>query len=106
MLRMFWKSLLVSPAILGATLVASANASSFEPVKSTSVSTEFNNLEIAQVQDNGAGTGELLNQIEQYGNEGQVAPVQGNTIDQVTSVNQLRDVSPTAWAYEALRSLV
>jgi len=106
MLRMFWKSLLVSPAILGATLVASANASSFDPAKSTSVSTEFNNLEIAQVQDNAAGTGELLNQIEQYGNEGQVAPVQGNTIDQVTSVNQLRDVSPTAWAFEALRSLV
>ena len=106
MLKMFWKSLLVSPAILGATLVASANASSFDPVKSTSVSTEFNNLEIAQVQNTGAGTGELLNQIEQYGNEGQVAPVQGNTIDQVTSVNQLRDVSPTAWAYEALRSLV
>jgi len=103
---MFWRSLLVSPAILGATLVASANASSFDPAKSTSVSTEFNSLEIAQVQDNGAGTGELLNQIEQYGNEGQVAPVQGNSIDQVTSVNQLRDVSPTAWAYEALRSLV
>jgi hypothetical protein len=27
-------------------------------------------------------------------------------MSQVTSVNQLRDVSPTAWAYEALRSLV
>jgi len=51
MLRMFWRSLLVSPAILGATLVASANASSFDPAKSTSVSTEFNSLEIAQVQD-------------------------------------------------------
>jgi Carbohydrate-selective porin, OprB family/S-layer homology domain len=29
-----------------------------------------------------------------------------NPMAQVTSVNQLRDVSPTAWAYEALRSLV
>ncbi|ELS05482.1 putative S-layer protein [Xenococcus sp. PCC 7305] len=27
-------------------------------------------------------------------------------LDQVTNVNQLRDVSPTDWAYEALRSLV
>ena len=26
--------------------------------------------------------------------------------DQVTNVNQLRDVYPTDWAYEALRSLV
>ncbi|MFM8297076.1 MAG: iron uptake porin, partial [Microcystis aeruginosa] len=29
-----------------------------------------------------------------------------NPMAQVTSVNQLRDVSPTAWAFEALRSLV
>jgi hypothetical protein len=44
---------------------------------------------------------ELLNQVEQYGQESQ-----GNSIGQVTNVNQLRDVSPTDWAYEALRSLV
>jgi hypothetical protein len=30
----------------------------------------------------------------------------GDHIGQVTNVNQLRDVSPTDWAYEALRSLV
>jgi len=29
-----------------------------------------------------------------------------NSLGQVTNVNQLRDVSPTDWAYEALRSLV
>ena len=29
-----------------------------------------------------------------------------DSMDQVTNVNQLRDVSPSAWAYEALRSLV
>ena len=45
-------------------------------------------------------TNELLEQIEQYGQSGQ------NNIGQVTNVNQLRDVSPTDWAYEALRSLV
>jgi hypothetical protein len=43
----------------------------------------------------------LLNQVEQYGQESQ-----GNSMGQVTNVNQLRDVSPTDWAYEALRSLV
>ncbi|MEG3438337.1 iron uptake porin [Pannus brasiliensis CCIBt3594] len=32
--------------------------------------------------------------------------LQTNPMAQVTSVNQLRDVSPSAWAYEALRSLV
>ncbi len=44
---------------------------------------------------------ELLDQIEQYGQESQ-----RNGVGQVTNVNQLRDVSPTDWAYEALRSLV
>ena len=44
-------------------------------------------------------TNELLEQIEQYGQE-------RRNIGQVTNVNQLRDVSPTDWAYEALRSLV
>ena len=32
--------------------------------------------------------------------------VEGDPMNQVTNVNQLRDVSPTDWAYEALRSLV
>ena len=33
-------------------------------------------------------------------------PVLDNSLEQVTNVNQLRDVAPTDWAYEALRSLV
>ena len=45
-------------------------------------------------------TDELLQQVQQYSNENQ------NSTNQVTNVNQLRDVSPTDWAYEALRSLV
>jgi len=48
-----------------------------------------------------AQSSELLKQIEQYGQEGQ-----NTDLGQVTNVNQLRDVSPTDWAYEALRSLV
>lgn len=46
-------------------------------------------------------TNKLLQQVEQYGKENQ-----NNSVNQVTNVNQLRDVSPTDWAYEALRSLV
>ena len=45
--------------------------------------------------------GELLNQINTYSQEGKT-----KSRNQVTNVNQLRDVSPTDWAYEALRSLV
>ena len=44
---------------------------------------------------------ELLNQINTYSQEGKA-----KSRNQVTNVNQLRDVSPTDWAYEALRSLV
>ncbi|MBW4648887.1 MAG: iron uptake porin [Kastovskya adunca ATA6-11-RM4] len=40
-----------------------------------------------------------LEQINNYNNE-------GNSLDQVTNVTQLRDVSPGDWAYEALRELV
>ena len=43
---------------------------------------------------------ETLNQIEQYTQEGRE-----NSIEQITNVNQLRDVSPTDWSYEALRGL-
>ena len=44
---------------------------------------------------------QLLNQINNYSQEGKA-----KSRNQVTNVNQLRDVSPTDWAYEALRSLV
>ncbi len=41
---------------------------------------------------------ELLQQINRYSED--------NSLDQVTNVGQLTDVSPGDWAYEALRSLV
>ena len=42
-----------------------------------------------------------LDQINRY-----ALPENNGALNQVTNVNQLRDVSPTDWAYEALRSLV
>ncbi len=44
---------------------------------------------------------QLLDQLQNYTGEGN-----GNALDQVTNVGQLRDVSPGDWAYEALRNLV
>ncbi|NET90053.1 MAG: iron uptake porin [Kamptonema sp. SIO1D9] len=44
---------------------------------------------------------ELLQQINNYSNEGDAS-----SLEQITNVNQLRDVSPSDWAYEALRNLV
>ncbi len=55
----------------------------------------YSNSVRAQTKSN-----EIINQVEQYAQE------ERNNLGQVTNVNQLRDVSPTDWAYEALRSLV
>ncbi len=64
-----------------------ADSTSPEPVPAAGDSSVESNLEILQ-------------QIQRYGNEG------STSLDQVTNVGQLRDVSPGDWAYEALRSLV
>jgi hypothetical protein len=133
MFKIMWKSLLVSPAILGAALVVSSSAIAAE----TAAKVETIDTSAAEVTELLAGTGisatdisketaqaeisipkeiaqaqpetpsakddsQLLQQVEQYGTEGGLSDNQG----QVTSVNELRDVEPTAWAYEALKSLV
>jgi hypothetical protein len=41
---------------------------------------------------------ELLQQVDRYNND--------DSIGQINSVSQLRDISPSDWAYEALRSMV
>jgi Carbohydrate-selective porin, OprB family/S-layer homology domain len=60
-------------------------------------------LSVAAQSTPGAETdnNQLLNQLNQYSQESNT-----DSVNQVTNVNQLRDVAPTDWAYEALRSLV
>ncbi|HEY9707880.1 MAG TPA: iron uptake porin, partial [Oculatellaceae cyanobacterium] len=58
---------------------------------------------VAEVPVNASDAG-VLEQIDQYSNESEEDSV--NSLDQVTNVTQLRDVSPNDWAFEALRSLV
>ncbi|ACK69942.1 Carbohydrate-selective porin OprB [Gloeothece citriformis PCC 7424] len=104
MLKLFWKSLLVSPAILGAVLAIASNATATESASKTeTLQTESLNFELSEIQPDyvAQSNDQLLEQMEQYGSEGVI-----NNQGQVTNVNQLRDVEPTAWAYEALRSLV
>ncbi len=43
---------------------------------------------------------EIVKQIEQYVKDGEE-----NNIEQVINVNQLRDLSPSDWSYDALKSL-
>jgi len=93
--KLVWKSLLVSPAIVGAALALAGTANAAENLVNTEVN-QTASTEIAQAQNS-----ELLNQLNDYSEEGQ-----GNQADQVNSVFQLRDVSPGDWAFEALRNLV
>lgn len=59
--------------------------------------------QVADVPANANDAG-VLEQINQYSNES--GDDSANSLDQVTNVTQLRDVSPNDWAFEALRSLV
>jgi hypothetical protein len=96
MLKLLWKTMLVSPAFVGIALTISPSATAAEGVPGSQFTqSATQGVEIAQAQD------ELLEKLENYSQEGQL-----NSNDQVTSVSELRDVSPTDWAYEALRSLV
>jgi hypothetical protein len=76
MKKNFWQLMKIAPALVGAGIIATSPAQAGEEVQ-------------------------LINQLNSYSSEGFVS-----SEDQVTSVSQLRDVSPTDWAYEALRSLV
>lgn len=75
-MKIFWQTLKVAPAVFAASLFAASGASA-------------------------QAVNDTLQQINNYQTQDQ-----NNSLSQVTNVNQLRDVSPTDWAYEALRSLV
>ena len=82
MIRLFWQTAKIAPVLFAACLF-SANSASAQSV----------NADKEAVNQ----TLEQINNYQQLNQDNQ---------SQVTNVNQLRDVSPTDWAYEALRSLV
>ncbi|MCC5638246.1 iron uptake porin [Nostoc sp. CHAB 5844] len=108
MSNLLWKSLVVSPAVLGATLLVSTTAIA-APNASTEVSTTEQTVavEVAQpeIVAQAAPTNndsKVLDQVNRYSNEGKTS----NSLSQVTSVSQFSDVQPTDWAFQALQSLV
>ncbi|PAX59642.1 iron uptake porin [Brunnivagina elsteri] len=117
MSNILWKSLVVSPAVLGATLLLSSsayaapNTAKVETTKAeTSTATVFTAatpIEAAQKPELFAQSQpqqtevNTLDQVNKYSNEGK-----GNSQAQVTSVSQFSDVQPTDWAFQALQSLV
>ncbi len=101
MSNLLWKSLVVSPAVLGATLLVSTTAIA-APNATTEVSPakQAGVAEVAQQPELLAQT--TIDQVNRYSNEGN----QNNSQSQVTSVSQFSDVQPTDWAFQALQSLV
>jgi len=83
--KFLWKSLLVAPAVFGASLVSSAAIAQTAPEAGME-----SNSEMA-----------TLDQIMEYSNEGSGA----GSLAQVTSVTQFSDVNPGEWAFEALAFL-
>ena len=82
MIRLFWQAAKIAPVLFAASLF-SANGVSAQTITAEK-----------------EAVNQTLEQINNY------QDLKQGDRSQVTNVNQLRDVSPTDWAYEALRSLV
>ncbi|MDJ0698032.1 iron uptake porin [Mastigocoleus sp. MO_188.B34] len=126
MSNLLWKSLVVTPAVFGASILVSTSAIAATNAGSSKVSTtqELSQAEkqealalnsqevlnqsevIAQVQQQTQQQQTVqvseLEKINRYSQEG----VSGDSQSQVTSVSQFSDVQPTDWAFQALQSLV
>ncbi|ARV57651.1 hypothetical protein BZZ01_02495 [Nostocales cyanobacterium HT-58-2] len=131
MSSLLWKSLVVSPAVLGATLLVSATAmagqsTTTQQVVTTEVSQISNNqedsasvssvsvsktsttagtkAEVTSKQETLAQSQQTdVNVLEQVNNYSNEGK---SSQSQVTSVSQFSDVQPTDWAFQALQSLV
>lgn len=135
MSNILWKSLVVSPAVLGAALlvsttaIAAPNNATPEVVKadlSTNQQQQNNSTSVVPTQTTEQSN--ILAQVQQQTQIPQLAQVQqvqqtevnvldqvnqygsegkvANSQSQVTSVSQFSDVQPTDWAFQALQSLV
>jgi len=105
MSNLLWKSLVVSPAVLGATLLVSATAIAAPNTTKVSPSEKLDATTVVQqpqILAQTANDANVLDQVNRYSNEGN----KNNSQSQVTSVSQFSDVQPTDWAFQALQSLV
>ncbi|WP_375469981.1 iron uptake porin [uncultured Nostoc sp.] len=121
MSHLLWKTLVLSPVVLGVTVLVCARTMAAEvatyskdikakvtqteaPIASTAsifIQTEqpkVNQQLVAQKTDDN----NVLEEVNRYSSEGK----NQNSLSQVTSVSQFSDVQPTDWAFQALQSLV
>jgi len=108
MSNILWKSLVVSPAILGAALLVSSTA-----IAATKTTTETSSVETSSATEvsqqpavlaKETKEAQVLAQVNRYSNEKNNE--KNDSLSQVTSVSQFSDVQTTDWAFQALQSLV
>ena len=117
-----WQVFLVTPVIFGTSLLVNSNSIATETSVVTTIpqqtevlhdrEVKLANSRLAQSVSNSdtetiPEPRKLLEAIDRYNNINSInQELENDSIGQVNNVNQLRDVSPGDWAYEALRSLV
>jgi len=106
MSNILWKSLVVSPAALGAVLLVSSTA-----IAATTTTTETSSVETSSATEVSQEPEVLVKETKaaQFLAQAKVNPFSNknnNSQSQVTSVSQFSDVQPTDWAFQALQSLV
>ncbi|MCC5620569.1 iron uptake porin [Nostoc sp. CHAB 5715] len=121
MSNLLWKTLVLSPVVLGVMVLVSARAMATQ----VPASSEGINAKVAQTEAPIASSASIFIQTEQPKNQQLVAQAKTdenkvleevnryssegknqNSLSQVTSVSQFSDVQPTDWAFQALQSLV
>ena len=121
MSHILWKTLVLSPVVLGVMVLVSARAMATKvPASSEDIKAKVAQIEapiassasifiqtgqpqnqqlVAQVKTD---DNKVLEEVNRYSSEGK----NQNSLSQVTSVSQFSDVQPTEWAFQALQSLV
>ncbi|MBG1271970.1 iron uptake porin [Nostoc sp. WHI] len=122
MSHLLWKTLVLSPVVLGVTVLVSARAMATEVASSSEnarakaaqtktseaigasllIQTEQPTADQFLVAQAKTEDNSVLEQVNRYSSEGK----NQNSLSQVTSVSQFSDVQPTDWAFQALQSLV
>ncbi len=117
-----WQVFQVTPVILGTSLLVNNSSIATETSVVTTVAQQtevLHNREVKLADSSLAQSvsnsdtetipepRKLLEAIDRYNNINSInQELENDSIGQVNNINQLRDVSPGDWAYEALRSLV
>jgi hypothetical protein len=113
--KSFWNLLKAAPALLGTSLLVAQGSMAAQTTQATanqSANLPSTDKLVAQAipsaqKDPIRSAEEYRRAIQRIGRGKEIND--GTNVDsmsQITSVSELRDVSPTDWAYEALRSLV